>query len=602
MTLLRLRGRGADSDVYAARRDLDGWSCAVKIMRSTADRERVRREIDVLIAATAPGLVRLHDVLATNDGRLALVLDLVDGGVLREVIADRGHLVPREVTGVLRVLLQALDGLHRRGITHGDLSAGNVLITRDGRAVLGDLGSARLVGERCREVWATRGFLAPEVESGGAPSPASDVYGVGALAWLMLTGEVPGRAYGRTPAHEALPDCPAALVELVAACLASDPQARPTAAVALDRCADLGPEEPLALPAGPDLGERLTARVRWHSEAVSGDDWAARVVGPDDPLRALGLDEKGRWRGRPLRQDADAADNRPGRHRGAEPGRLGRVASAGLRVATGPGARTASAAVAGMALGLAACVGIAGWRDAPLPLVGRVSLPFARASSGTPTEGANPGATGPTDPGGSSGEATGTSGAAGASTHSGPAVRVTPPPGLPPAASSSASSPSSSASSPSSSPSPSTSPSSRTSPSTGAAGPARNDQAVDPAAAPRALPTLLAERARAYATANPGPLDRCYAPGAAGLGSARADVRRLASLGTRYDGLAYPVHEARLLSTQDRDGVREARVAARVETVSARGGWDPAGESPLVFVLRWTEAGWRLWATETAPA
>ena len=82
----------------------------------------------MLTAVRLPGLMRLYDVLATDDGRLALVLDLVDGPTLRQVVVDRGVLWPREAVGVLRALLKVLAGLHRQGIAHGDLAPGNGLV------------------------------------------------------------------------------------------------------------------------------------------------------------------------------------------------------------------------------------------------------------------------------------------------------------------------------------------------------------------------------------------------------------------------------------------------------------------------------------------
>lgn len=585
LTLLRLRGRGATSTVYAARRDVDGWPCAIKVVESPRDRDRVRREIDVLTAVSAPGLVRLHDVLTTDDGRPALVLDLVDGGVLREVVAQRGRLIAREATGVVRVLLQALAALHERGVVHGDLSAGNVLLDSHGRAVLGDLGSARLVGERTREVWATRGFLAPEVEVGGPPTAASDVYGVGALAWLMLTGEVPGQGYGRTPAHEALPGCPEPLIDLVSGCLAGDPALRPTAAEALARSAELGAEEPLALPAGPGLGERLTARVAGRSDLTPGDEWAGLVVDPDSPLARLGLDAHGRWRGSGRGTAAGhhacsdgGRGSEPGRHRGSTPGRWARAAAACGRAGTGPAGRTVAAALAGMLLGLAAWVGVAAWRGSALPLVGVVALPFGGGPAGDPASSAPVTTAAPTRPTGGAAPTNHPTGDAAPTNH------------------------------PSGDGAPTNHPTGDATTSSQAPAAASGSSAPTLTSPARALPALLGERARAYATADLVPLERCYASDAAGLAAARSEVQRLARAGTRYDGLAYTVRGARVLSQSDRDGVHGARVAARVSTEPGAAAAVLAGSGTgvgsaraadaepvsLVFEMRWTDAGWRL--------
>ena len=571
--VLALRGTGSTGAVYAARREADGRHLAVKVVGTPGDRAAARREIDVLSRVRAPGLVRLHDVVACDDGRLALIVDLVDGGVLRDVVEARGLLYPREVVGVLRSVCGALAVLHARGIVHGDLSAGNVLLTREGRAVLGDLGSARLVGERCREVRGTRGFLAPEVELSGAVSTASDVYGVGVLGWLMLSGRLPGDAYARQSAERALPDCPAALRDLITSCLAGDPAARPSATEALARCDGLGAEEPLALPSGPDLGDRLTSRLRW--ERPEPDEGA-----PDDSLEALGLPPllaSGAGGGAagvgPVGVGVAGVPARrglpgralAGRHRGREPARLARVAARVGRLATGAGARLVLAAVLGVACGLGVWAGVSLWRGDDLPLLGRVVAPWV---AGSPGPGASP-----------------TTTAGGAASVRGDDDSLT-----------------------------------RAGPGTGEGGGLGGPPAADgdPRAAARALPGLLAERALAYATARPEHLDRCYAPNAAGLTAARADVEALRRAGVRYEGLTYTVREARLIAATTRSAVPEARVAARVETGAYRRvaaaaplqGGSPVprddtvpGPTPttqaLVYTLRWTAAGWRLAAVES---
>ena len=572
MTLGDLRGRGVGSEVYAARRTVDGWPYAIKVVGAEpAARAAARREIDVLTAVRLPGLMRLYDVLATDDGRLALVLDLVDGPTLRQVVVDRGVLWPREAVGVLRALLKVLAGLHRQGIAHGDLAPGNVLVAADGRAVLGDLGSARLVGERHGPTWGTRGFVAPEVLAGAPPSAASDVYGVGALAWLMVTGTVPGTAYDRPRAAEAMPDASPELVELIAVTLAPDPTQRPSAAQALTRCAGLGPDEPLALPDGPDVGDRLTSRVR-RPGAVDRDAGAAAPAWPADPLRLL--------------EDGSEPDRTadPGRHRGAEPRPSDRAAAACARAVTGPRSRLLAAALVGVLLGLLGCVGLAVWRQVPLPIVGQLGaadrVPATATAAATATA---------TDAVTATSAATATAAA---------------PSEAPPSETAAA---------------PSEAPPSET------AGVAAGAAARAPA---RALPALLAARATAYATADPAPLQRCYTADAAALLAARREVAQLRATRTRYAGLSYTVTQARELATEPAVptgasdpsdlsgpatagtvGAGQVRVEAVVATSAFQAvrpdGTPSPGESAAapgerhVFVLRWTESGWRVAAVES---
>src|SRR5206468_1692259 len=84
---------------------------------------------------------------------------------------------------------------HANGVVHGDLSPGNIVFTAEGRPVLTDLGLARVLGEEAAgEV--TPAYVDPTVARGGAPGPASDVFGVAAAAFHALTGIPPWNAAG----------------------------------------------------------------------------------------------------------------------------------------------------------------------------------------------------------------------------------------------------------------------------------------------------------------------------------------------------------------------------------------------------------------------
>ncbi|MEP7161038.1 MAG: serine/threonine-protein kinase [Dermatophilaceae bacterium] len=330
-------GTGRTAQVYEARRDRDGDRCALKLVRLDAgSRETTRREIDVLTSVRAPGLIRLHEVVACDDGRLALVMDLVEGGTLREVVQARGYLVPREAVGVLISMARALAGLHAQGVAHGDVSAANVLVDVAGRAVLGDLGSARLATDEPSDVYGTTGYVAPEVVRGSEPCPATDVYALGALGWVMLTGRLPDFDLGE---HAATPlGCPESLSDLLRSCLAEHPQERPTASALRRSLRDVGGSEPLTLPDGPGLGGLLTHRIRGA---------AATDVSSAAPGTSRG---------------GTASDRR---HRAPDirartPSRLLRLCAA----LTAPTTRAAGALGIGVGAGLALWAGFDTWYDA----------------------------------------------------------------------------------------------------------------------------------------------------------------------------------------------------------------------------------------------
>ncbi len=187
-------GRGATSTVWSGVRTETGQAVAVKV--TTPARlhvgqlmELAARETAILARVDHDHLVRLHEAHPLPDGSVAVVLDLADGGNLAELVGARGRLAPGEVATICTPLAQALAALHAAGVIHGDLSPGNVVFTADGRPLLTDFDAARLVGEsHPPQVAGTAGFVAPEVTGGDVPTEASDVFGLGALAWFALTG------------------------------------------------------------------------------------------------------------------------------------------------------------------------------------------------------------------------------------------------------------------------------------------------------------------------------------------------------------------------------------------------------------------------------
>jgi hypothetical protein len=167
------------------------------------------------------------------------------------------------VVTVLAPVAAAVGRLHRVGTVHGDLSPGNVLLDLDGRPSLADLGTARVVGEEPSAVWGTDGYLAPEVLMGGRPTPAADVYALGALGWLCLTGEPPG-APGLRPALADVCRAGAAgpLVEVVESAVAPHPEHRPSASALAWALFGAAEALPLHLVEGDDDVSAVTYRLR----------------------------------------------------------------------------------------------------------------------------------------------------------------------------------------------------------------------------------------------------------------------------------------------------------------------------------------------------
>lgn len=261
-------GQGGSGAVWSAT-NAAGATVAIKVVPAI-DAEDALVELAVLGRLSDPHLVRLHEAVALPGGGIALVLDHLAGGTLGAAVRARGHLAPGEAVTVLSPIASTLGRPHGLGVVHGDVSPDNVLLDLEGRPFLADLGVARIVGEQLAELRGTEGFVAPEVAVGGVPTPASDVFALGALAWFALTGEVPGPAVLRGRLGERVPGLPDALVTAVEGALRSRPEDRPDAdalALAIFESAD---PQPLVLVRGGDDVSLLTRRVRAAARSTSG--------------------------------------------------------------------------------------------------------------------------------------------------------------------------------------------------------------------------------------------------------------------------------------------------------------------------------------------
>jgi len=278
-----LIGFGASGEVWRARDVTTDEVVALKRLRvgqQPAEHQRLRREAAVLAAFTHPHVVSLRAVLTTADG-LVLVLDHAAGGSLGGLIARRGRCTPSEVAGLLVRIAGALAAAHAVGLTHGDVSPGNVLLDSAGQPLLADLGTARLLAEASGPAGGTPGYVDPAVSAGHPPGPASDVYALAAVAVYALTGTAPGA----DPAAALLPiPVPATLRRLLRRSLDRDPAGRPSAAGVASDLHALGVEEPLQVTAAAGDGQ---ARPGVLTHAVE------RAVPPPPATTA----PRWRWRG-----------------------------------------------------------------------------------------------------------------------------------------------------------------------------------------------------------------------------------------------------------------------------------------------------------------
>ena len=228
-----------------------------------ADEQATRTEQHVLMAVRHEHLVALRDVVAMPDDRVALVFDLVTGASLRGMVHARGHLRAGEVVTVVTPLCEAVAALHGAGGVHGDISPSNVMVTAAGKPLLLDLGAARLAGSPMdAPVFGTAGFVAPEVRQGFAPTEASDVFSLGALAWFCLTGNGAPDTMLRLDPEIILSHVGPDFAEVVGACIDPDPSRRPPSAGLARLFYERAPAEAVEVVIGADEASALTHRIR----------------------------------------------------------------------------------------------------------------------------------------------------------------------------------------------------------------------------------------------------------------------------------------------------------------------------------------------------
>lgn len=175
---------------------------AVKVMdaRYAGDEQfltRFRLEARAVARLKNPGLVAVYD--QGMDARHPfLVMELVEGGTLRELLAERGPMPPHAVAAVLRPVLGGLAAAHGAGLVHRDVKPENVLISDEGEVKIADFGLVRAVAAAgitsTSVILGTAAYLSPEQVRDGPPNragPRSDVYSTGILTYELLTGRTP---------------------------------------------------------------------------------------------------------------------------------------------------------------------------------------------------------------------------------------------------------------------------------------------------------------------------------------------------------------------------------------------------------------------------
>lgn len=197
-----VQGRIASGGTSTVYRGLDtrlDRPVALKVMdsRYAGDSQfltRFQLEARTVARLKNPGLVAVYDQ-GLDARHPFLVMELIEGGTLRELLAERGPMPPHAVAAVLRPVLGGLAAAHRAGLVHRDVKPENVLISDEGEVKIADFGLVRAVAAAgitsTSVILGTAAYLSPEQVRDGNAGPRSDVYSAGILTYELLTGATP---------------------------------------------------------------------------------------------------------------------------------------------------------------------------------------------------------------------------------------------------------------------------------------------------------------------------------------------------------------------------------------------------------------------------
>lgn len=262
-TVLQTLDQGGRSEVYLAEDPLTKRKVAIKMMgpRILSDAAAVRRfqkEAATAVDLQHPVIVGVFES-GTHQGRPYVVMEYVEGQTLTHLLATLGAFKIPDVLRIGAALGDALRYAHLRGLVHREITGSSVMLTAEGEVKLLELGLSAGDGKKVVPSSAPpeqAAHFSPEVASGGAAGPASDIWGLGVLLYECLTGRLPFRSESApTVLQKILNEAPARpatlrsgtppdLERMILRCLEKEPERRyPSAAdLVVELCAAGAPK------------------------------------------------------------------------------------------------------------------------------------------------------------------------------------------------------------------------------------------------------------------------------------------------------------------------------------------------------------------------
>lgn len=259
---------------------------------------RFRREAMAAARLVHPNIVQVYDFgLDDASGRHYIVMERIVGPSGAQVLRDRGHLPIDEAVDWIAQSCRGLEYAHRNGLVHRDVKPGNLLLSEaDGTIKLADFGIAKTTNDESSitqvgSVLGTAAYLAPEQAAGEEAGPAADLYGLGVVAYQLLSGRLPYEAASLTelalkqqrevppPLHHVDPSIPPALSVAVERALALTPQRRYASADAMRQAVIDG-----AKGIGPDAdATRVVDDATSATTVFAGEPGTGPMVVPREP-------------------------------------------------------------------------------------------------------------------------------------------------------------------------------------------------------------------------------------------------------------------------------------------------------------------------------
>ncbi len=229
--------------------------------------ERMKREVVLARRVSHPNVCRIYDIGESEIGVPYVSMEYIDGKPLGNLISQGGPLSLREGVPLARQVLDALSAAHKVNVIHRDLKPDNIMITKDGRAVIMDFGLSLSEDSRrvtqAGSVIGTPHYMAPEQVRGQNVDPRADLYAIGVILFRMFTGRLPFsggiieilRGHLETPPprpRELNPGIPELLEGIILTALEKDPARRFASAEAFLLALD--PVEPAAVRTSTESG------------------------------------------------------------------------------------------------------------------------------------------------------------------------------------------------------------------------------------------------------------------------------------------------------------------------------------------------------------